>query len=351
MLFKRLCFSVLGTLIVIVLLVVCLEYVAELRGLGQKHDWRFREDVADSVHQTYDFAVIGGSTSFGFGLDGPDTWVRQLEGGLSKSSGETPVRVLNLARIGSHLEEEIYSYRKIIKRPIPKGEWSFGDRPADRDLGAIGFADLSYQHVLLVPVINDTAPLLYGPPWYYRLTPLFWFRKLLLTMNGVARIDYSGSLAMLRLAESKLYHFDESRAGPTKQLYAENLAKALDVFGRERIVLVGLPIKYNSRNYTNDEFCNIDAAASCLHLMEEAAYLTKAIAIETDVRMEMSKLYGVRLCELSNVFVGEDAVSVSSMFIDSIHLSSKGSRVISCELEKCLHGYGLAKNTCAAPRN
>lgn len=337
---KRVLVALFATGISVVLVALFLEWYARSQGMGQQKEWRFRQDIYGSAGRTYDFIVLGGSTSFGLGLADEETWIRILQSRLAKDSG-SPVDVLNLARLGSHLPEEIYDYQRIIRRPIARSEWAFGDRPRSRDVSQLGFSKFQYKYALIVPVVNDTAPLLYTVPSFYRFTPLYAIRKLLMTFNGTSIFDPSAALELMRFFETRLYRFDRSLLASTKELYKTHLIQLIDLLGRRKVVLVGLPIKYNRPNYKNLELCDSDQPSRCEHVLAEAEYLTESIAIESSARHELSSTYGIKLCELSGLFGGLDAPAIAAMFNDSIHLSAKASATVAGALQSCLHNYAV----------
>ncbi|MBF0557135.1 MAG: hypothetical protein HQK96_21690 [Nitrospirae bacterium] len=125
---------------------------------SKSHDMAlYRESFSIKKSGRIRILAIGGSTTYGFGVAPENTWPKILAEKLEKAF-PGKYEVINLGRIGGHLEEFIQNYHTNANIEITREKWISGIRPAEKDISDWGWKDLKPDIILIAPVMNDTAP-------------------------------------------------------------------------------------------------------------------------------------------------------------------------------------------------
>jgi len=220
--------------------------VSEIAFYAQNKYWYFKPVLSASpVKEHNDFSLyrepfsisrqnnririvaIGGSTTYGLGVDSSATWPKRLSAQLNKRF-PNQYEVINLGRLGGHLEEFLQNYAQSSTVYIPRDKWIAGERPKASSFAKWGWKDLNPDIILLAPVVNDTAP-----DYLYLAEPniiarsarrlldaepnSFFFNKLALGFY------IKKSLVVLELRNRKPVINDEVQLARIRQEYKKNL--------------------------------------------------------------------------------------------------------------------------------
>lgn len=322
--------AILSALLFAVASVFFLDFISRQFGYGSTGDWDFRSDTVKPDHgMQVRWVLIGGSTSYGLGLKEDQTWFSKILRLTEKITGRKP-RGVNLARLGGHLEDHILSADRFLKRPILIQDWLEGDRPlGDQDFFDIGLRRIGYNRIILAPVINDTATIIFRSK--YRALPAA--RRFLTVLGGKLGVSFRGLKGLLKAAESNTSFVDESLVPATRNRYIELITRFIEKIGPSKIILVGLPIKYNRADY---EHCMTNP---CKDPPELILSLVSAIELEREARQDLSRTYGTALCESSRIFDHVPLHQKEGYFMDSIHLNDAGTSQLAPTLANCLRSH------------
>lgn len=117
---------------------------------------QFRQSIPLKNLENNLWLGIGGSTTYGMGVAGEDTWVAKL----NKINPE--LHILNLGLLGGSLQEYQANFEGHLRKRIHRFDFIRGQRSIKKlRLTNWGWSDLRPQGVIVAPQINDIAPDIY----------------------------------------------------------------------------------------------------------------------------------------------------------------------------------------------
>ncbi len=345
------------TLISIVLAVLSI-IVSEIVFYAQNKYWFFRPvRSASSVKERNDFSLyrepfsiprqkdririlaMGGSTTYGLGLDLSATWPKLLSARLNKHFPNR-YEVINLGRLGGHLEEFIQNYHRSSTVYIPRDKWSNGDRPGTKDFADWGWKDLNPDIIILVPIVNDTAPdYIYfsepniiakaahkvlsagGKPFLFNKLALGFYFKKLLTILELKNRRQTTDLSV--------------RLNKIRSDYTKNLVDFIQLWDTQtRIYLIGLPLLFNKEDGEKQVrqaalYWNISDTSS---LLQEVHYIPVLEDLEKSVRLEVAQEKKIYYREVGKNIKAQSFSKRLRLYIDSAHMNTSGVKIISDEI-------------------
>ena len=285
--------------------------------------------------------AVGGSTTYGFGVSALQTWPALLEIILEKHA---PGRyeVINLGRLGGHLEEFSENFLFSLNEFIPREKWLRGS-PEQFDQvprASWGWRDLSPDLIILAPIVNDTAPDYLAVSSFRptaRLANNLRFRCVQTFFCESMALGYFFKKFMWLVenrGSSSLVDESEKLAIIQKR-YERSLEHFLDLWdSKTAIYLVGLPLLFNKDDGEKEArqagmYWSIDPSKS---LMAEVNYLPKLIALEEAVREGVALRRGLPYKELGESIKSLTLKKRIKYYLDSAHLDAKGNELIAREI-------------------
>lgn len=304
---------------------------------------RYREAFPlEKRPDTVRILAVGGSTTFGFGLPAKAAWPARLAACLED---EAPGRyeVLNLGRLGGHLEEFIENFQASLTDFIPREHWlkAGPQRLAQATRADWGWKDLAPELVLLAPVVNDTAP-----DYVSFAAPGPLGRRAASLSEALGRSPLDGSLALVHYLRLALHGLAARDAGTTaseaqrlaviRERYARNLKRFIGLWrGRAEVRLLGLPLLFSPGD-------GPDEAARAARfwgmpegpVAEQAAYLPALEQLEREVRAETARKLGIAHLELGETIKARPFNDRLRLYLDAIHLTAQGHDALARELAR-----------------
>ena len=271
--------------------------------------------------------AVGGSTTYGFGLAPGEAWPARL---AAKLEARTPGRyeVINLAYLGGHLEAFMADYVRASRRYVPREKWLAGERPAEDERAAWGWADLEPDIVIVVPVVNDTAPdytFMRGRGhrgWADRADGLLERTPL---VRALAVAHYLR--VVLRKVPRDSAGFDAARAyDDIAESYRANLERFVALWGRERrVIVLGLPWLFNAGDGAREVELAMQVwnVSDRRELMDEIGYVPALEALERRVRREVAS-HGVAVAELGAELKARPFRERLRFYLDPVHVTAAG---------------------------
>lgn len=301
---------------------------------------RYRKPFAIKKDHRFRILTIGGSTTYGYGLPEQLSWPALLGERLDKEY-PSQFEVINLGRVGGHLEEFILNHHSASKVFIPREKWisSPFNRPNKNQLAAWGWKDLNPDLIILAPVINDLGPdylvsartntLLFGSKFDPNISGLSRFIHKFALSHYIQR--FSSTIMVQRPDSAEI---EKSKLFTIRESYRNNLEKYLDLWKEEKVVLLGLPLLFQAKDGRKEVkkaglFWNLENKAS---LEQEVIYLPKLEALGKEVRSTMSSKKGVVVNEIGVAIKEKPFNKRLRLYLDSIHANAEGTALIADEI-------------------
>lgn len=287
--------------------------------------------------------VVGGSTTYGFGVRAADAWPARLRNKLEKRHPRK-FEVVDVSYLGGHLAGFVSDYTHASRRYISRELWLKGDRPQPNDLAGWGWRDLDPDIVIVAPVVNDTAPDFAfmrqeagAPAWRRSVeralaeTPLladlaisYYARTVLRNIGGRAE-EFDAHAARARIRES----------------YRASLEQFVSLWGTGRQVLVvGLPWLFNPGDgpETVDLAMKAWGVRDRTELLDELSYFPVLERLELDVRSGVVAGFARQAVAGGEIGRGLKASSFPvrlRWYLDALHVNAEGHEAFAEEI------YGL----------
>lgn len=276
--------------------------------------------------------AIGGSSTYGMGVEEKETWPAWLQ---SRLDADFPgsFEVINLGRLGGHLEEFILNYRATSRIYVPRDKWidSPANRPTEAQLASWGWKDLHPDALIVAPVAADTAP-----DYLYRSR-----KNVLARWADKFMDDFHGTWVGEKLALShyiihaltdlslKNRNTAEVDLPTLEQTYETNLSRFLQLWEGTPIYVFGLPLLFNQDDSEKDA----KKAAVVWNLPEteilhELQYMPLLETLEARVRNRAGQNRSIRSKELGKEIKNLPFPSRLKLYHDSIHLRGDGYRQV-----------------------
>lgn len=358
----------LGLMLVVAIAAAIIIVPAEVMFYLKEGKWYRYNDVTAPTNQVSDFQLyrkpfsiqkklgvvriltIGGSTTYGFGLRGDQAWPSRLESKLNKNFPEK-FEVINLAYLGGHLEAFISDFNHVSRIYIPRDKWLDGLRPAVNDLANWGWGDLNPDVVIVVPIVNDTAPdfnyfrsngnefglrhLFERGIEYLPLLKRFavtYYLKMVVQKNQLTKSSFRADETLINIGKS----------------YKDNLKTFVSLWGTDKkILLLGLPWLFSKED--SDHEVNLAkmmwGVTDQKELIDELTYFPQLEQIEIDTRATVKKEHGVE--SLINFEVGRKLKSLPykerlRFYLDPIHVTAEGHELFADEIYDLVVAKDLA---------
>lgn len=284
--------------------------------------------------------IVGGSTTYGFGVSARDTWPSQL---AQKLNDRYPGRfeVVDVSYLGGHLEGFISDYMLASRRYISRERWLQGDRPRRAELADWGWRQLDPDVVIIAPIVNDTAP----DFTFLRAhrSQESWPQRLELALNSspvVGRLAISHYLTVaLRKLPSPAPGFQADRAiRQIRESYKGNLMRFIELWGPERkLFLLGLPWLFNADDSRESVELAMEAwgMTDRTELADELSYFPILETMEAQVRHELvnelarKNVVGV---EIGKRIKDRPFRQRLPLYLDALHARPEGHEVFAGEV-------------------
>lgn len=295
----------------------------------------YREPFAIERSGRLRIVTIGGSTTYGFGVNNEVTWPKLLSQKLEKHL-PGKYEVVNLGRLGGHLEEFIRNFHSSSNIYIPREDWIKGVRPKVGDFASWGWKDLKPDIILLVPIVNDTAP-----DYLSYAEPNTMVRIARRSLNIISSSSVANKVALgfyikrglIALGNmNKEYVADNAeRLAAIKKGYEQNLQQFFDLWSKDvTVVLLGLPLLFNKEDSEKEavqaaRFWNLSDSSS---LLKEVQYLPILEELEKEVRLNVSRKYNLKYFEIGREIKQLPFNERLQFYVDSIHMNKSGTELI-----------------------
>ncbi len=295
----------------------------------------------------YRVVTLGGSTTYGMGLEEEQTWPYLLQERLHAASGEA-YEVLNLGYLGGHLEQIRENFVAISTRRVSRYDWisAPSDRPGPSDLLDFGVQDLQTRVVILTPIVNDTVP------DFFMTT--HWSDGLCRNLRGgrlsryLAFTYYTCELSLGR--RSAAAPRTEARLPGILRGFRSRLQAFVEDFRANpalrgtSLVLMSLPTLFHEGERAED----VKRAAtywgrpvSEYSLAEQARYYPMILRMEEEVIAEIAAKYGLPYFRLFGLF---DEISFRKrlqFFNDAVHVNAEGAAKVATVIVREMQQEGL----------
>lgn len=284
--------------------------------------------------------TIGGSTTYGFALNIRDSWPHRLEKKLNERY-PGKFEVVNLAYLGGHLEGFISDYERVSRRYIPRDKWLEGARPASEDMASWGWGDLSPDIVIIVPIVNDTAP----DFTFMRNNENAgkWRRYVVDTIESIPIVRNLAISYYLRVVLQKIpRQITDFRAANAylqiRDSYKKNLERFILLWGPEiKIYVIGLPwlFKEGDSSKSVELAMKVWGVTDYEELEDQLSYLPTLEIIEAKARDAVKKdLVGYSLisAEIGQSLKARSFHERLRFYLDSIHVNAEGNELFASEI-------------------
>lgn len=295
----------------------------------------YREPFSVQKGKRFRILAIGGSTTYGVGVDTPFTWPHLLQKRLDNDF-PGKYEVINLGIKGGHVEEFIQNYYASLTEFISKGDWD--NNSANGGLNAAladwGWKDLKPDLIIIVTSVNDmlidfistrnlvateaqyVLNLLDGTRFCQNAALCFYMKKELATIDFNNRTTPSNETEKLRFIQKD---------------YTTHLDRFIGLWKKDiPIYLVGFPILFKKTDGIGDvdkaaRYWNVQDKTS---LYKNAALLPKLVDIEQNIKSDISIKYKLRHTELGELVRTLPFNDRLEYYADSVHMNSKGTRIL-----------------------
>jgi len=301
----------------------------------------YREPFVIKKNTRVRIAAIGGSTTYGFGVNNELAWPKLLSQKLEKHF-PGKYEVINLGRLGGHLEEFIQNFNSSSNVYIPREDWIKGIRPNVGDFASWGWKDLKPDIILLVPIVNDTAP-----DYLYYARPNVTAKIAMKGLNIISSISLANRFALsfyikkglIALENLNKEHITDNaeRLAVIKNGYERNLEQFIYLWSKDvTVVLLGLPLLFNKEDRGKEaaqaaRFWNLSDNKS---LLNEVQYLPSLEGLEKEVRFNVSRRYNLKYVEIGSKVKKLPFNERLRFYVDSIHMNKFGTQLIADEVFK-----------------
>lgn len=309
-------------------------------GAGEPGDMGlYREAFAIKKGQRVRILAIGGSTTYGFGVEPHMTWPKLLADKLEKNF-PGKFEVINLGRLGAHLGEYISNYRNSSNKYVPRDKWILGGRPLSSDLAAWGWKDLAADIIIVAPIVNDTAPdfLFLAKP-----NKVGALAQQLMDLSDKAEsirkfaIGYylNKGLTAIVSRNTEPFERESEKLKLIEDQYKKNLEQFLLLWDRKqtRVYLIGLPLLFNKAD--GEESARIAAqywdSPDPNAIAQQERYLPVLELLEKKVRNAVSRERNILVKEVGECIKKMPFPERLRYYHDSIHMVGAGNAVVADE--------------------
>ncbi|MBF0404335.1 SGNH/GDSL hydrolase family protein [Candidatus Magnetominusculus xianensis] len=295
----------------------------------------YRESFSVQKGKRFRILAIGGSTTYGVGVNTAFTWPHMLQEKLDSNFPEK-YEVINLGIKGGHIEEFIQNYYASLTEFISKEDWdnsllngTFKIPHADW-----GWKDLNPDLIIIATTITDmmndfisernrTAVFaqylhhMLERTWFCQNMALCFYMK-----KELATIDFN----------SRTNPLDESRKLDLIQKdYMSHFEQFINLWRKDiPIYLVGFPVLFNASDGNNDvekaaRYWNIQDKSN---LYKNVALLPKFVAIGQKVAYTIATKYNYHYEELGEEIRTLPFNDRLEYYVDSVHMNSKGTIIL-----------------------
>lgn len=308
-----------------------------------QNDFRlYREPFALQKHPgRIRILAVGGSTTYGMSVRANDTWPKRLEQKLNEAY-PGKFEVINVAYLGGHLEGFVSDYHRVSRRYIPRDRWLDGERPADKDMAAWGWKDLDPDLIVVVPIVNDTAP----DFTFIRSNgdARGWFRRMTSMLDTVPVIRNLAISYYLKVVINKF--MPRAIASPSAEmvyariggLYKANLQRFVSLWSPSKpILLVGMPWLFNMGDTSEmlDDAMKVWNVTDRAELADELSYFPALEKIEVEARRNIGRKLagsGVLVAEVGQALKRRPFRERLSFYLDPIHVNAAGYEHFASEI-------------------
>ena len=269
--------------------------------------------------------VVGGSTTYGLGVEAAQAWPRRLAARLEQTD---PGRfeVVDVSYLGGHLEGFISDYAHVSRRYIPRDRWLEGARPGPGDLAAWGWAQLQPDIVIVAPVVNDTAPdfvwmRTHGGPD----SVLGHVQSALENSAGVRELAIAYYARTLLQKRSPRGFDKESAYASIRRSYEHSLERFAGLWGPSRTVMVvGLPWLFDEGDSREAIGLAMEVwgASDRAELEDELSYFPALERLEKDVRRGLQTRHAggdLVVAELAHALKSRPFPERLRYYLDPVH--------------------------------
>jgi len=280
--------------------------------------------------------TIGGSTTYGQGLDHKHTWPFILERMLNKKNKN--FEVINLGLRGGNLKEQLLNSRGLIPQRLLRESFLFNPKLHPIESGLPGWLDLNPDLVIMAPQINDVAPDLYfglgrkNKALSYQIVSFMdqniIFNKLALSfyLKKILIDDFSNNIKdedFVKIKEDILNSQNRMK---------ENLSSLIRLWKiKSKVVVVQFPQLFSPKDGAKEILLAqrfIGGSGNLKRMALQKEILSLSAKIDQNVMMETSQKEGVwyncLFCEIKN----RSFYHRSRYFIDPIQLNEVGHQII-----------------------
>lgn len=293
--------------------------------------------------------VVGGSTTYGFGVQAADAWPRRL-GRKLEASHPGRFEVVDVSYLGGHLESFLSDFHQASRRYVPREKWIDGERPAPDDLASWGWRDLDPDIVIVVPLVNDTAPDFVSMRTYGASGR--WRRRVQRALDApvMRRLAISHYLGVaLRQVPARDPGFRADVALRTiAESYRGNLERFVSLWGPDRrILLVGLPLLFSEGDTREavDLAMKSWGTSDRAELDDELSYFPAIEKIEAQARRSVAAERAGRSLVAAEVGRGLKARPFRqrlAVYLDAIHVTAEGHEMFASEIHDLVLSAGAA---------
>ncbi|MBF0466998.1 MAG: hypothetical protein HQK94_18180 [Nitrospirae bacterium] len=295
----------------------------------------YREPFSVQKGKRFRILAIGGSTTYGVGVNPAFTWPHLLQ---EKLDNHFPGKyeVINLGIKGGHIEEFIQNYYASLTEFISKGEWD--NNLVNGNLKVThanwGWRDLNPDLIIVAATTSDMMN-----DFVSERNHMAMFAQYLLHMLSGTWFNQNVALGFYISKELATIEFN-NRTKPSNEAqkleliqkdYKGHLEQFINLWRKDiPMYLVGFPVLFQVTDSNND----VEKAARYWdiqdkdNLYKNAGLLPKFVDMEQAIENSVAAKYNVRYKEFGEEIRALPFKHRLEYYTDSVHVSSKGTHVL-----------------------
>ncbi|MBF0556631.1 MAG: hypothetical protein HQK96_19100 [Nitrospirae bacterium] len=295
----------------------------------------YRKPFSVQKGKRFRILSIGGSTTYGVGVNTTFTWPHLLQEKLDNNF-PGKYEVINLGIKGGHLEEFIQNYYASLTEFISKGDWDNNLVNGNLKVPHAdwGWKDLNPDLIIMAPTIADMMSdfvsernrMAVFAQYLLHLLDGTWFSQ-----NAAICFYISKELATIDFNNRKEPTNEAQKLDLIQRDYKSHLEQFINLWRKDiPIYIVGFPVLFKA----TDGKDNVEKAARYWNIQDKAnlyknaALLPKFVDMGQKIETAIAIKYNIRHKELGEEIRTLPFNDRLEYYMDSVHMKSKGTQVL-----------------------
>ncbi|WP_420265529.1 SGNH/GDSL hydrolase family protein [Candidatus Magnetominusculus dajiuhuensis] len=318
---------------------------------GNKDEMKiYREPFSVQKGKRFRILAIGGSTTYGVGVDAVFTWPHLLQEKLD-SNFPGKYEVINLGIKGGHLEEYIQNYYASLTDFISKGDWD--SNLVNGTLKAAhanwGWKDLNPDLIVMAPTIADMMNDFGSERNRIAVLAQYLLRRLdgtWFSQNAALGFYMSKELATIDFNNRTEPSNEAQKLQVIQKDYSNHLEQFISLWKKDiPIYLIGFPVLFKATDDNHDvekaaRYWSIQDKAD---LYKNAALLPKFVDMGQKIENAIAVKYKIHYKEIGEEISMLPFNDRLEYYSDSIHMKSKGTHILAEQIYDFLFPDNLSK--------